>query len=399
MTRNYRTILPILSAGVAAALIAGCGSGGSGASGGSTGGSDSSGGKDVKVALVVPLTSGNSTYAAQMSNAADLAADRYNSAAGSKCQLTITAYDDKGDAGDATTVTQNALSADGEQVIIGAYTSDEALAIKGIAERQGVVFLSTSSLSPAITAGAKFTFRVSAQLANYPESYAAFAKKIGLTRPAIVADDSPTGQPLAAPLRDALVQAGVTPAGPAVIFQANATSMTATVQQVQAQHPGSIIVLGAVAADQGLLIKTAAQAGLDVPFVGNSAIASPDAQKVAGSAYNSSTIYTFNNTDPSKPAYKAFVAAYTAKFGEDKSLAEPGAQTYDAVTVLGEALNSTDCDASGAKLAAALHALPPTTSAAGGTGVKLSFAGGQDGFENLRLVPFKVVDGQLQSAS
>lgn len=389
MTGNSQRLMAGLCAASLLALAA-CSS--------STNAKNSSGRKQVKVALVAPLTSGNSTFATQMKNSAELAAKQYNESSTGKCTLSISAYDDKGTAEDATKVIQRAISADGAKVIVGGYAGVEALATKELAERQNIVYLSTSTLSPALTQDAKYTFRVSARLLDYPNTYAAFIKRLGFHAPAIVADDSPTGKPLVQPLNAALAAVGVRPAGSAVIFPANSTDLTATVQQAKSQHPDAVIVLGAVAADQGLIVKTASEQGLKAPLMGNSAIASPDAQKVGGGAYKTMTVYTFNNTDPAKPEYADYVSKYTAKYGQQKSLTEAADQTYDATLLLGAALDQDSCNPTGSKLATAIHALPPQPAAAGSTGTKLNFSAGQDGFKDVQLVAFKVVDGALRPA-
>lgn len=398
----------IASLGVFALLVlAACGDDSPSTAGSpSTSGSETSAGAgggdrpEVKVAFVAPLTGGNSTFATQMLNSAELAASQYNESADSACRITVLSYDDKGTAEDATRVAQRALTADGASVLVGGYAGVEALAMKEIAERQETVFLSPSTLALALVEDARFTFRISPNLLDYPNSYAAFVADQGYERPAIIADDGPTGDPLTGPLIAALEEEGITVAGPPVIFPANSTDMTASVQQIAGQNPDSLVILGAVAADQGLVIRTAAEQGLDVPMMGNSAIASPDAQTVAGAAYGTSETYTFNNTDPNKPEYTAYVEAYEAEFGPvDGSITEAADQTYDAMNLLGAALDVAGCDADGPALADTIRGLPAHPAAAGGVDVTLSFADGQEAFPGVRLVPFRVVDGSLEPVS
>jgi len=399
MPARYRKLTVALSA-ASILVLAACSSGDTtqnpGSGGASNGGANK---KGVKVAFVAPLTSGNSTFANQMKNAAQLAAKQYNESSSAKCTVTISAYDDKGTAEDATKVVLRAISADGAQAVIGAYAGVEALAIKELAERQRVVFISSSSISPGITQDTTYPFRTSVTLLAYPATYAALIKKLGLKAPAIIADDGPTGTPLVKPVSAALSAVGISQAGPAITFPANSTDLTATVQQAKAQNPDSVIVLGSVGADQGLLLKTAYEQGLKIPFAGNSAISSPNAQTVGGDAYKSMDIYSFFNQDPSKPEYRNFLSKYSSAYGQDKRLTEAAPQTYDAVMILGAALDQTGCDAGGSELARAIHALPPQSAAAGPVNAKLSFDGSQDGFKDAQLVPFKLVNGTPTAVS
>jgi branched-chain amino acid transport system substrate-binding protein len=353
------------------------------------------GGAEVSVALLVPTSSGNSTFASQMENSARLAVKDYNASAGG-CRISLKVYDTKGVADETTTVTQRALTVDGAKVVVGAYSGAEALAVKQLTEREKVVYMSSSTISPAVTENAKYTFRVAATQDDYPTAMAQLVKKIGASKPAMIHDDGPIGATAWQPTVDALKAAGLTVSGTAVSFPLNSPDLSAPIQQLSGQHPDAVIHLGSSGADAGLLAKTLLEQGLKTPLIGYSSVVSPDSIKIAGAAADSLGLYAFYNRSTSKPEYQKFAEKYIAEYGGDGNVGENANQTYDALNVLGAALNANKCATDGDSLAGALRALPPQDVSSGGPADKLSFAKSQNGFSASGLVPYKYAAGKLE---
>jgi branched-chain amino acid transport system substrate-binding protein len=347
---------------------------------------------EVAVGALAPITGGNSVFAQHEANSIELGVDEYNASATGKCKINLTTYDNLGTAEDSTRVAQRAITVDSAQALIGTFASAEALAVKEIAERQKIIFISTTGISNAVTQDATYTFRTSAKNDDYPVSMAALIKRLGLSKPAIIHDDGPVGSSLAGPVADMLVSEGFTVAG-SVEYALNATDLSANMQQIADLGADSLLLLSSSGADSGLVIKTEHEQGLTLPIMGFSSIGSPDAQTVAGDAFDSIDVYSFFNRDPAKPEYIAFHDAYEAKYGAEANLAEQAAPAYDGVKVLGAALDATDCSTDGAELAEAIHALPPIPAASGPVGGEISFTDTQDGHGSLEVPPFKIVDG------
>ncbi|WP_196073052.1 ABC transporter substrate-binding protein [Nakamurella alba] len=363
-------------------VLAGCGSGSD------TGGSSTAqGAGTIVVAMPLPLTSGNATTAQQILNAGELAVKEINAAggAGGK-QLEIKSYDDQLTADETAKVTQRAITVDGAQVFIGAYTTIEGLAIRQLTDPRKIVFMSPSTISPQLTDGSQFVFRTTHVQTDYPALFAAAAKNLGMKKVVVLHDDSPSGSTLWEATNTALTEAGVT-AGTEVGYALNATDVSSAIAAVKAQDPDGIVLIGSSAADAGLDIKTMAEQGLDVPVLGLSSPVAPDAVRIGGDAYKQIKIYSIQNKQPDKPAYAEFAKKYAAEYGgtaEEAAggLAEPAGATYDAFMLLKKALDVTGGDTDGDKLKAALVALPPYAGVAGKEGSTISWANGPNGFSN-----------------
>jgi branched-chain amino acid transport system substrate-binding protein len=376
--------------------LAACGSSGSKAGSGSSAGGA---GKSIVIAFPNQLSGGNTAFAQQMVNSANLAANEINAAGGAAGRkLTVKVYDDKATADGAAQVISRAVSVDGASVAMGTYTSIEGLAVRQYTDAREIVFMPTSTISPQMTKGSKFVFRVAVVQTDYPISMAKLANSLNLKRVAVVHDDSPTGSTLYSNITTALKDADIpSPASP-VAYALNSTDLSVAVNSTKSMNPDGVIIVGSSAADAGLYVKTLAEQGIKVPIIGFSSLVAPDALKVGGDAYSKMPgIYTFSNKQPSKPAYQDFVKKYAAAYGGQPdqlaaTLAEGAGASYDAMNLLAEALKATNGDTGGDALAAAIRGLPPYSGVAGSTGSTISFKDGPTGFSN-SLVPFKLTNG------
>jgi branched-chain amino acid transport system substrate-binding protein len=385
-------------AGVAMAVAA-CGGGGSGGGGGDA----KSSLKDLTIGVPVPTTSGNAVYADQMTKSAQLAADEVNAGGGAGGRkLVLKFYDDKLSPDESAKVAQRAVTVDGAEVVVGGYTSIEGLAIREVTERRKIVYINPSTISPQLTEGAKYTFRVAVDQREYPGAIANLAKKLGVKHPALLTDSGATGTTVGAPTEAALTKVGISLSGPGTTYQINSTDMSGPVGTVVSQHPDAVLALGSSAADLGLIMKTMVERGLTVPIVSVSAIVSPDALKVAGPATISALpIYTLVNKLATKPDFVNFVQKYQKQYGgkvEDLTvtLSEQAANSYDTIKILALALKKTGGKTDGDTLAKALRGLPAYTASGGNEGAKISFAKSQTGFSG-SLVASRFVNGALQA--
>lgn len=397
-----RTSLASMAIAAASALIlAGCGS----AEGG--GGADASGGasgKPLVVGMPVPLTSGNATTAEQMVNSAKLAVDEINKAGGAGGrQIELKVYDDKLTADESAKVAQRAITVDGVEVFVGAYTTIEGLAIRQTTDPRKILFLSPSTISPALTDGSKYVFRTTHVQDDYPVLMAEAAKKLGLTKVVVLHDDSPSGSTLWEPANAALEAAGLT-AGQEVGYKLNATDVSQAIGAVKSQSPDGVILIGSSAADAGLDIKTMAEQGLTVPVIGFSSPVAADAIKIGGDAYKKVPVYSIQNKQPDKAAFVDFAKKYAAAYGGTADewagkLPEPTGATYDAFMLLKKALDETKGDTDGDKLKDFLVKMPPYQGVAGRDGADISFADGPNGFKNeMATLKYNPETGFLETA-
>lgn len=383
-------------AGLAALIVGVTGCSSSGGSGGKSG--------SITVAFPVPITSGNSVAAAQMVDAAKLAIKDINAAGGAGGRtLKLKVYDDGGTPDGATQVVQRGLTVDGAKVIVGGYSSAEALAVRTVAERQKTVYMSTSSVGPQVTSKATYTFRTTINQKDYAPPMARAIKNLGKSRPAILSDTGPVGSTLPPDVVSALKGEGITAQSP-VSYTLNSTDVSSSVSKVVAQKPDSLIIISSASADQGLIVKTMVEQGLRVPVVGFGSLAAGNAIKIGGAAYGKLPgVYTLANTSPGKPDFDNLIKKYAAAYGGnpaalETTINEQVPETYDGFMLIKQALDATKGDTSGSALAKALHALKPySTPASGKVGARISFAGTQDGFHDSISI-FKLTNGTVAVA-
>lgn len=354
-------------------------------------GGSSSSADEIPVAVVIPLTGATAETAAQMKNAATLAAKEINDAGGvdgSKIKLTF--YDDELTPEGATREAQRAITRDGAIAVIGAQSSGEGLAIREVAERNKVPFITSSASAESITIGAKYTFRIGPKLTDYANYVVDFAKSRGSVKPAVLHDSGASGLLLTKLFTAHADEIGLKLAAAPIEYPINATDVSSPIATAGKNSPDAVIIGGAGGGDHGLVARTMVEQGLDVPLFGFSPILYKDAISVAGDAYSKLPgVYSVQTLDETKPEFKEFAARYAAEFGKS-SLPEQAAQTYDAVNVMAAALKVTK-GKGGAALATAIEDLDAYTGAAGKTGALIEFSADRhDGFEGKYLVGYKM---------
>jgi branched-chain amino acid transport system substrate-binding protein len=348
-------------------------------------------GDPVKVAVIVPLTGASAKTAEQMENAAELAVQEVNADGGIDGRpLEIQVYDDELKPENAAREAQRAITRDGAVAIIGAQSSGEALSIREVVERAEVPFITSSATVEAITKDAEYTYRIAPLLTDYANGVVDIGKATGLKKPAVVHDSGGAGVLLKDLFIARAKEAGVTLAGAPIEYPLNGTDMSAQVAAAAAQNPDGVLIGGSAGGDHGLMAKTMAEQGLNVPFIGFSPILVDDAVAIGGEAYAKlPAVYSLQNLDQNKREFQDFKTAYTEEFGE-ADLTEHPAQTYDAVKILALALEETGGEG-GAALKDALNETSSYEGASGREGAAIAFSADRhDGFQGKYLVAYKM---------
>jgi branched-chain amino acid transport system substrate-binding protein len=378
-------------AATAGLVLAGCGSKSA----------SSEGGKDpLVVAVVVPLTGASAKTAEQMVNGAKLAVEKVNTDGGvGGRKLEIKVYDDKLTGEDAGKESQRAITRDRAIAIVGGQTSGEALAIREVAERAKVPFITPSATAESVTKGAVYTYRIAPLLTDYATGVVDTAKALGLKNPVVLNDSGSAGLLLKDLFSKHAKEVGLTFAGDAIEYPINGTDMTAQVSAAASKKPDGVLIGGSAGSDHGLVAKTMLEQGLNVPLVGFSPILVNDAIKIAGKAYSDLPgVYSLQNLDQTKDSTKSFIADYKAKFGA-ADLTEHPAQTFDAINVLAGALKASNGEG-GQKLVDALNSTKPHDGVSGKSGSQIEFSKDRhDGFKGKYLVTYKMNGAKAEQAN
>lgn len=381
-----RRLLTAVVAGVLVTTVAACGSDGddSSASGGS-----------ITVGLLAPLTGAVAQNAEIVRNIVEMRIKQINDDGGvDGKKLKLKVYDTKLDPATAAQEAQRAISQDKVGALIGPYTTSEALAVADVVERSKMVDINMSAASEAITADKKYVFRTSPLTGDLASGMMQTAVALGDTQGVLLYDNGGFGLGAKDPLEQAATDAGVTLTD-SIEYPLGATDVAAQVTAAAEGNPEAVFIAGSAGADYGLIAKAMVEQGLDVPLIGFSPVVTPDAVKIAGSAYEELPgVYTIQCVDTTKSQYKDVLADYNEEFDQVENLPEQPLQAVAAVDWLAAGFGETDGEG-GEKLAKALEGLPAMETPGGLAGSEQQFtADDHDGYGENYVVPYKLENGQ-----
>ena len=290
-------------------------------------------GDGITLGVISPNTGALAVYGAAVTNAVDLAVSEINAAGGILGQqITVIKTDDQFDPAE-TLNAFNSLVSQGVGLIVGSVTSGCTSAITGAANEEGVVLLTPSATADSITTEDDYVFR-----ACYADSFqgaiaAYYAKSAGYTDVGVVycaADTYSKGLydsfAAAAATYGLNVKAVESTASLDVQDYTNqfAAMASSGVQFVYA--PYYYDVIGPYIVTQA---RSAGYTGIIMGADGYDGTPGYVAEGADLTAFND--VYWTNHYDPTDadPAVQAFVAAYTAMWGETPNAIS--ALAYDAV--------------------------------------------------------------------
>ena len=344
-----RFLAVTLTAAMAAALLAGCGSSAQqSAAGGSTtaAGSESAqgaapsaeagDGKTIKIGVFGPVTGGSAVYGEGAQNAITMAVEEVNSGdSGYKVEIVNGGkiVDDGGDAKQAINA-YNSLMKEGPSAIVGSFFSSVTLPVAEQASKDNMLLLATGATNKDVTLKGATIFR-NCFIDPYQGKMAAqFAKEKGWTKAAIIYakdDDYSNG------LKDAFIE-NAEANGIEVVYVGECTTKDTdfSSQTSQAVAKGADFLFYPAFLDTvPLLVGAARDAGFDGAIMGGDGW---DGTDTAGFEDKFENCYFTNHysSEDTAPAVVNFVSKYTEKYGTE-SLNACAALYYDAIYMLVEA--------------------------------------------------------------
>jgi branched-chain amino acid transport system substrate-binding protein len=334
-----------LSAVALAALLAGCAGGGS-ASG--TGGSASpsaaaSGAIAVKLGIDLPLSGADATDGKPTANGAQLAIEQADARgiAGGKITVSADLLDDavqgKHDPAAGAQNVKTFIDDPAVLAMVGPFNSNVAKSEIPLTNDAGLTQIGPSVVADGLTVGADARalrsahpdvnafFRVCTRNSKQGAALAAFAKKEGWKRIYVIDDDETYGKDLADVFAARVALNGATVVGRDHLT-ANQQDFKALLTKAKALAPQAVFFGGTTSTGGGLVRRQMEDVGLGaLPFLGGDGISDQEFISVAGSEADG-TYYTVAAPDAAKlPSARAFVAAYTKRFG-----AAPGPYSANA---------------------------------------------------------------------
>ena len=277
----------------------------------------------VNLGGIFPMSGASATFGTSSKNGVDMAVGEFNTAGGAvvggvKTTINYINEDDTGLPEVGASAAQMLINQDKVIGIIGAVMSKVSLAIAPIAQAAGVPEISPTSTNTKVTLVGDYIFRAcfidpfqGTVMANY--AYNTLKVKTA----AVLYDN---GNDYNKGLAE-YFKAGFEKLGGKVVAYEAFTDEQKTVDykpqltKIKAASPEFLYLpnyYGSVA----LQLKQAREMGLNVPAGGGDGWDSPDLVKIGGAAVEGGVFSNHFSKDDPSPKVQAFVAAYTAKYGE-----------------------------------------------------------------------------------
>ena len=267
----------------------------------------------IKIALEIPMTGPLAQYGDLVKEGADTAVELINAAGGVNGQkFELVSVDDACEPKQGP-VAANHVVNDKIHYVIGPVCSGAAIAVAPIYDNEGVVVITPSATSPALTDGKRYQtiFRTIGRDDQQGPAAARFiASKIKPKKVAVLHDKQSYGQGIATFVRDGLKQAGVNVA----LFEginAGDSDYSAVITKLKSEGI-DFVYYGGYHPELGLLLREAAEQGLKVRMMGPEAAGSPEINAIAGPAVEG-LLLTLPPDFAADPKNAAVVKAFTDK--------------------------------------------------------------------------------------
>lgn len=293
----------------------------------------------IKIALAGPVTGPVAQYGDMQFIGAKMAIEQINKAGGvNGSQLEGVVFDDACDPKQAVAVA-NRIVNEGISFVVGHLCSSSTQPASDIYEEEGILMITAASTSPEITErGYQMIFRtIGLDSLQGPTAGNYIAQQVKPSKVAVIHDKQQYGEGIATAVRDVLTEAGIE----VPVFEgitAGDKDFSALIAKLR-QEGVDFVYYGGYHPELGLILRQAAEQGLDVGFMGPEGVGNTDISAIAGEA-SEGLLVTLPKAFDQDPANAHLVEAFQAK-NEDPS----GAfvfPAYAAVQVIADGIKLAD---------------------------------------------------------
>ena len=305
----------------------------------------------IKIAMVIPATGPLTQYGDMVKEGVATAVEQINAAGGINGKKIETTVVDDACEPKQGPVAANRVVNDKIRYVIGPVCSGAAIAAAPIYNNEGVVVITPSATSPALTEGKNFHFIFRTIGRDDQQGPAAAKFIINKAKPkkvAVLHDKQSYGQGIAASVRDELKKANVEVA----LFEginAGDSDYSAVITKLKSAG-ADFVYYGGYHPEMGLLLRQAAEQGLKVRMMGPEGVGNPEINAIAGNAVEGMLV-TLPADPAAKPENAALVKAFKDKGRDASGAFQMGA--YTATQVLAQSIKAVRDDAE--KVADYLH--------------------------------------------
>jgi len=298
----------------------------------------------IVIGAIFPLTGAIATYGQSSKNAIELAVGEINDAGGILGkEVQVVFLDNKSTAPESALAAEK-LIGEGVVAILGPVASSNSLAAAPVAQEAGLVLLSPTSTNPDVTLVGDFIFRACFLDPFQAASAVRLAvDELNAQTAAILYD---TGSDYSKGLADSFTEYFTAEGGEVVEvgeFVDTETDYSAILTRVKDKNP-DVVYVPSYYGTAGLIVRQAADLGIDAVFIGADGWDSPQFVELAGDAAEGH--FFTNHYTPADPKAEVqnLLAGYAAAYGGEVPDAL-AVLAYDAAKLLMnaiEAAGSTD---------------------------------------------------------
>ena len=239
----------------------------------------------IKIAMVIPTTGPLTQYGDMVKEGVNTAVELANAAGGvAGKKIELVAVDDACEPKQGP-VAANRVVNDKIRYVVGPVCSGASIAAAPIYNNEGVVVVTPSATSPALTDGKNyhFIFRTIGRDDQQGPSAAKFiVEKVKPKKVAILHDKQSYGQGIASSVQADLKKAGI----PVALFEginAGDSDYSAVITKLKSAGV-DFVYYGGYHPEMGLLLRQAGEQGLKVRMMGPEGVGNPEVNAIAGPA-------------------------------------------------------------------------------------------------------------------
>ena len=314
---------------------------------------------EIKIGVVGEMTGSNATYGTSMVNGMKLAVKEINDKGGvNGKKINLVVADDKSEPAEAANAMSKLINQDKTPVVMGIFTSSNAIAAANVSEAAKVPFLAIGATNPKVTLDEKTgkvkpnTFRVCFIDPFQGTVGANFVlNELKLKKAVVFVDNSSDySKGLASFFKQAYTSKGGEIVGEEAYLQKD-TDFKAVLTKIKTMNPEVLYVPGYYE-EVGKIVKQARELGMNLPIVGGDGWDSPKLAEIAGAASLNNTFFTNHySPDDTSEASKAFVDAYVKAYNQKPDA--PAVLGYDGARLMIDAISRAG-GTDGAKVSKAL---------------------------------------------
>ncbi|SEQ63721.1 branched-chain amino acid ABC transporter substrate-binding protein [Giesbergeria anulus] len=307
--------------------------------------------QNIKIAMVIPATGPVTQYGDMVKEGVTTAVEMANAAGGiNGKKIELVPVDDACEPKQGPVAANRVVNAK-IGYVVGPVCSGAAIAAVPIYNNEGVVAVTPSATSPALTEGKNFQFifrTIGRDDQQGPAAAKFIADKIKPKKVAVLHDKQSYGQGIAASVRDDLKKVGVN----VVLFEginAGDSDYSAVITKLKSAGV-DFIYYGGYHPEMGLLLRQSAEQGLKTRIMGPEGVGNPEINAIAGPAVEG-MLLTLPADFSANPKNAAIVKAF-----KDKKRDPAGAfqlSSYAAAQVLIDSIKAVGDNP--AKVAEHLH--------------------------------------------